>query len=55
MSDSPSRKDENTNLMELADFMVTEQQRRVLVTRKDKVIGLVREQKLFFEMARIML
>jgi len=55
MSDSPSRTDENTNLMELADFMATEQQRRVLVTRSDKVIGLVREQELFFGMARIML
>lgn len=55
MSDSPPRKDENTNLMELADFMATEQVRRVLVTREDKVIGIVREQELFFEMARIIL
>jgi CheY-like chemotaxis protein len=55
MSGSPPRRDENTNLMELADFMSTEQVRRVLVTRADKVIGIVREQELFFEMARIIL
>jgi len=55
MSDSPPCLDEDTNLMELADFMYTEQVRRVLITRQGKVIGVVREQELFFEMADIIM
>jgi CBS domain-containing protein len=51
MSDSPPCMDENTNLMELADFMSTEQVRRVLITRRGRIVGVVREQELFFEMA----
>jgi DNA-binding response OmpR family regulator len=53
MSDTPPRMDEDTNLMELADFMYSQQVRRVLITRKGKVVGVVREQDLFFEMAHI--
>ncbi len=51
MSESPPALDEDTNLMELADFMFTEQVRRVLITRRGTVIGVVREQEIFFEMA----
>lgn len=53
MSDTPPCMDEDTNLMELADFMYTNQVRRVLITRGGKVVGVVREQELFFEMAHI--
>ncbi|WP_373498375.1 response regulator [Desulfococcus sp.] len=53
MSDTPPCLDEDTNLMELADFMYSQQVRRVLITRKGRVVGVVREQDLFFEMAHI--
>jgi DNA-binding response OmpR family regulator len=55
MSESPPSVDEDTNLMEIADLMYREQLRRVVVRSKGKVIGIVREQELFFEMARIIL
>ncbi|MDF1590292.1 MAG: response regulator [Desulfobacterales bacterium] len=55
MSESPPSVDEDTNLMEIADLMYRAQIRRVIVRSKGKVIGIVREQELFFEMARIML
>ena len=53
MSESPPSVDENTNLMEVADLMYREQLRRVVVTRNDRVVGIVREQELFFEIANI--
>ncbi|HBN26180.1 MAG TPA: response regulator [Desulfobacteraceae bacterium] len=55
MSESPPSMDENTNLMEVADFMYSQNVRRVLVTSDEMVIGVVREQELFFEMANIIL
>jgi len=55
MSESPPIVDEDTNLMEIADLMYREQIRRVIVQSKGDVIGIVREQELFFEMARIIL
>lgn len=56
MSDSPPGVDENANLMELADLMYTGNYRRLVVTNgSGRVIGVVREQELFFEMASIML
>ncbi|MEW6672255.1 MAG: response regulator [Thermodesulfobacteriota bacterium] len=55
MSESPPSVDEDTNLMEIADLMYREQIRRIIVRSKGKVIGIVREQELFFEMARIIL
>lgn len=54
MSKAPPSVDEETNLMEIADLIYSKQIRRVVVTRKGKVIGVVREQELFFEIARIM-
>jgi len=54
MSKAPPSVDEETNLMEVADLIYSKQIRRVVVTRKGKVIGVVREQELFFEMARMM-
>ncbi|MCD6305164.1 MAG: response regulator [Deltaproteobacteria bacterium] len=55
MSKAPLKIDENTNLMEIANLIYTEKQRRVAVTRQGKVVGVVREQELFFEMAKIIL
>ena len=55
MSESPPHVDENTNLMEVADLMYRKRLRRVIVTSNDRVIGIVREQELFFEMANIII
>jgi len=55
MSDPPPMIDEETNLMEIADMMYTVKARRLGVLRKGKVVGVVREQELFFEIARIVL
>ncbi len=54
MSESPLSVDEDTNLMEVANLMFSEKKRRVLITSNDSVIGILREQELFFEMANIM-
>jgi DNA-binding response OmpR family regulator len=53
MSDPPFTIEEEANLMEIAEMMVTEKARRLAVTRKGEVVGVVREQELFFEIARI--
>lgn len=56
MSETPHIVAEDTNLMELADMLHSEGIRRVLVTdASGRVIGVVREQELFFEMANIIL
>ena len=55
MSEAPLSVDENTNLMEIANLIYVEQVRRIAVTRNGKVVGVVREQELFFEIARIIL
>lgn len=56
MSESPPSVDENANLMELADLMYSRNIRRLVVTDAGgRVIGVVREQELFFEMANIIL
>ena len=55
MSDPPPTIDEEANLMEVADMMFTTRARRLGVTRKGKVVGVVREQEIFFEIARIVL
>jgi DNA-binding response OmpR family regulator len=53
--EAPPSVDENTNLMELAEMMYAKGHRRLVVTSKGKVIGVVREQELFFEMSNIIL
>ncbi len=53
MSEAPPTVDVDTNLMELADLMYREGVRRMAVTQNGKVVGIVREQELFFEMVRI--
>ena len=55
MSEAPMEVEENANLMEVADLMYREGQRRLVVKSKDKVVGIVREQDLFFELVRIVL
>ena len=55
MSDTPLSVDQNTNLMEVADIMFSSQIRRLIVTDRDKIIGVVREQEIFFEIANIIL
>jgi CheY-like chemotaxis protein len=54
MSEAPLTVAEDTNLMEVANLLYTEKRRRMAVTRNSKVVGVVREQELFFEMARIL-
>ena len=55
MSDAPLSVDEDANLMEIANLLFTEKRRRLAVRREEKVVGVVREQELFFEMAKIIL
>jgi DNA-binding response OmpR family regulator len=55
MSEPPPMIDEETNLMEIADTLYTRQVRRLAVVQGSKVIGVVREQEIFFEIARIVL
>jgi len=55
MSDAPLNIDKDTNLMEIANLIYTEKSRRMAVTREGKVVGVVREQEIFFEMAKIIL
>ena len=55
MSDAPLSIDEDANLMEIANLIYAEKSRRMAVTRDGKVVGVVREQEIFFEMAKIIL
>ena len=55
MSEAPVSVDEKTNLMEVANLLYTENRRRLAVTRKGMVVGVLREQELFFEMVRILM
>ncbi|MDY0131797.1 MAG: response regulator [Desulforegulaceae bacterium] len=53
MSEKPPIVDKDANLMEVADLIYTSGRRRVLVKDKDRVIGIVREQDIFFAMINI--
>ncbi|PIE69432.1 MAG: response regulator [Deltaproteobacteria bacterium] len=55
MRESPPRVPHNANLMEVADVMYSEHRRRVLVQEDGQVIGVIREQELFYEMSKIIL
>ena len=55
MSPPPPSIDEEANLMETANRLYEEECRRLAVMRGGKVIGVVREQEIFFEMARLIL
>jgi len=55
MSDPPITVEAEANLMEVAEMMYTQKARRLAVTLEGRVVGVVREQELFFEIARIVL
>lgn len=54
MSPAPPNIDAQANLMEAAYMMVHNRCRRMVVLRAGKVIGVVREQDLFFEFERVL-
>jgi len=51
--ESPPMIDENANLMEVADLLFKTRETRLIVTSGKKVIGILREQDLFFETVNI--
>lgn len=55
MSEPPLEVDADTNLMEVANLMYTQHRRRLVVTSKGEIVGVLREQELFFELAEIIL
>lgn len=54
MSPSPASIDCGASLMEAAFLMVSENQRRLIVTEKKIPVGVIREQDLFFEMEKFL-
>ena len=55
MSETPLKVDQSANLMEVAELMFSSGIRRMLVTDHEEIIGIVREQEIFFEIANIIL
>jgi len=53
MPDTPPVIDADANLMEVVTRLLDLNLRRLLVTQRDKIVGVIREQDLFFEMANI--
>lgn len=54
MSPTPPTIDAQSNLMEAAYAMVRQHCRRMVVTDNGKVVGVIREQDLFFELERVL-
>jgi CBS domain-containing protein len=54
MSPAPLTVEANANLMEAAYIMVANNERRLAVLESGEVVGVVREQDLFFEIERIL-
>ena len=54
MSEAPPIIEADANLMEAANLLLTLKVRRLLVMKNDSPVGVIREQDLFFEMARIL-
>jgi DNA-binding response OmpR family regulator len=54
MSPAPSSIEATANLMEAAYAMIKNNERRLAVTESGEVIGIIREQDLFFEIERIL-
>ena len=55
MNPRPPVVDSDANLMQVADLLSAENRRRVAVGRDGKIVGVVREQELFHEIARLVL
>jgi len=55
MSPAPLTIDAQANLMEAAYVMHSEKERRLVVVRGEKLVGVIREQELFFEMERLLM
>lgn len=55
MNNRPPLVDHDANLMEAANLMCEENRRRVAVMDQGRVVGVVREQEIFYEIARVML
>jgi CBS domain-containing protein len=53
MAPPPLTIDYDANLMEASYAMVSNKERRLVVLKKGKVVGVIREQDLFFEIERI--
>ena len=53
MSPTPPIIDAQANLMEAAYMMVYDRCRRMVVISDGKVVGVIREQDLFFELERV--
>jgi CheY-like chemotaxis protein len=54
MSPAPMTINDDANLMEAAYSMVTQQIRRMVVLRQGEVVGVLREQDLFFEIEHVL-
>lgn len=54
MSPAPLTISANANLMEAAYIMITNNERRLAVIKAGEVVGVIREQELFFEIERIL-
>jgi len=54
MSPAPRSIDADANLMEAAYTMISQNKRRLTILDSGKVIGIIREQDLFFEIDRIL-
>lgn len=54
MSPPPLSIDARANLMEAAYLMLQQKERRLAVTKGEKVVGILREQDLFFEIEKIL-
>jgi DNA-binding response OmpR family regulator len=52
MSPAPLTIDGDSNLMEAAGMMIENRARRLAVTRSGEIVGVIREQDLFFEMEK---
>jgi len=52
MQPAPATVEADANLMEAAHLMVANNDRRLIVRRKGKVVGVIREQELFFEIEK---
>jgi predicted transcriptional regulator len=55
MRECPPAVNKEANLMEVANTMYSERRRRVMVEDGQQIIGVIREQELFYEISKIIL